>query len=117
MRCPKCGKGTMVLETRSTSLSNYSYKRRRACTDASRCGHRFSTVEQVVGTVAQLVTSVLDRAGLDRIPAGHDLEPEVAAAIYNTEQRRARIIAEQQERDAEDGNPDIHETRLALRGY
>ena len=47
MKCPICGKGTLILETRHNETTNTIY-RRRTCTTA----HRFTTVESVtaVGT-------------------------------------------------------------------
>jgi len=47
MKCPVCGKKTLILETRHDDITNTVY-RRRTCTS----GHRSTTVESVaaVGT-------------------------------------------------------------------
>jgi hypothetical protein len=108
-----------VLETRT---SRTSYRRRRACVDVDHCGHRFSTVEQVVGTVAHLVTTLLDESAVANLPANHSsLEPDIAAAIIATEKRRAIIHNEQRtqyddEQDFTDRR-ERYEAQRALRGY
>ena len=44
MRCPVCDCATTVLST--DELDNGGRKRRRECLD---CGHRFNTIENVIG--------------------------------------------------------------------
>ena len=44
MMCPNCGCWSTVIETREKGDGNK--RRRRECPE---CGHRFSTIEQIIG--------------------------------------------------------------------
>ena len=44
MMCPNCGCWSTVIETREKT--DGSKRRRRECPE---CGHRFSTIEQIIG--------------------------------------------------------------------
>ncbi len=63
MRCPKCSStDTKVLETRAGKESA-SIRRRRECID---CGHRFSTIEEILREDAMVVKRDGRRESFDR---------------------------------------------------
>jgi len=50
MKCPVCGKPTVILETRHNEITNTSY-RRRECDSTDT--HRFTTVESIAAVGAK----------------------------------------------------------------
>lgn len=63
MRCPKCtSANTKVLDTR-TSKNETSIRRRRECLE---CGHRFTTIEEVLRADLQVVKRDGRREDFDR---------------------------------------------------
>lgn len=63
MRCPKCtSSDTKVLDTR-TSKNETSIRRRRECLE---CGHRFTTIEEVLRADLQVVKRDGRREDFDR---------------------------------------------------
>jgi len=63
MRCPKCSStDTKVLETR-TGKASASIRRRRECIE---CGHRFSTIEEILREDAMVVKRDGRRESFDR---------------------------------------------------
>ena len=63
MRCPKCPPAdTKVLDTR-TSKNETSIRRRRECLE---CGHRFTTIEEVLRADLQVVKRDGRREDFDR---------------------------------------------------
>jgi len=50
MKCPVCGKPTVILETRHNAITNTNYRRRECDSPAT---HRFTTVESVAAVGAK----------------------------------------------------------------
>lgn len=71
MNCPKCGRGTYIIETRNTSIGT---RRRHKCCE---CCHRFTTIEIPIDTYKDL----LDKANcFDNI-----------SKVFNKQQKKERF--------------------------
>lgn len=106
MICPDCKGRTEVLEVMQRGQIT---RRRRRCLEA---GHRFSTMESIVGHEKQHADLVEAVAKAGRRSKSFDAEA-IAAAIA-TDRRKAKIARAQQARDRYD---DDHAAPRHLRGH
>jgi transcriptional regulator NrdR family protein len=54
MKCPECGGGVDVKDSRHLAATN-EIRRRRYC---SACGHRFTTYESIAGSTDEMLSSI-----------------------------------------------------------
>jgi transcriptional repressor NrdR len=87
MRCPKCSSDDLkVLETRAGKVA--STRRRRECLE---CGHRFSTIEEVLHEDLAVVKRDGRRESFDRTKLAMSLRRAIAKRPIDAEQINALL--------------------------
>ena len=87
MRCPKCSSDDLkVLETRPGKVA--STRRRRECLE---CGHRFSTIEEVLHEDLAVVKRDGRRESFDRTKLAMGLRRAIAKRPIDAEQINALL--------------------------
>ena len=87
MRCPKCSSDDLkVLETRAGKVA--STRRRRECLE---CGHRFSTIEEVLHEDLAVVKRDGRRESFDRTKLAMGLRRAIAKRPIDAEQINALL--------------------------
>ena len=91
MNCPKCASTeTKVVDSRSTTEPAGNIRRRRECLD---CGHRFSTVEQVLREDLLVIKNNGSQEPFDRVKLMAGLAKALSKRPVNREQAQ-RLISE-----------------------